>query len=358
MAKSGDKKYYMPNLIRKYYGYKIGKNSFNEEDAKLLLSEFKNIVYFKMEADSKKLLTSDDLANEMFLLLDNATLKYSEFFESVLEETEENDKRIIGYVYAFVNTGKRLLSNFLDDRENNLLGLAIKSACKNLIEKEEIIVTKSGRYDYYTYKDNLIKENFNGQEILLQAERIMKKNSIDRVKLEEYLLYIFKTYPNYKFAIYNLVELVALNTNVGTVKIFNEVTDSENDDKEINTYDNLTDNNLQDIEYSFIISSLPGIWWSRILKKFGSKDLAEKYAIIFYLSYCKGYTLKQIEIFYNKTMISSTIDNYKKIFVKALEIEKDLDSNNVEIFKKSLDSFYLLLETEYAISLKLGVRHE
>lgn len=358
MAKSGNKKYNIPNLVRKYYLYKNGKGGFTSEDSKLLINEFKNIVYFKMEAETNKLLTSDDLANQMFLLLDNATLRHPEFFESVLEENTETDKRIVGYVYAFVNTGKRVLSDAFAGRENNMLNLNIKGACKSLIEKGEITNLKLRRYDYFAINDNLPKENYNGQEVLLYPERIIKKDSIDRRKLEEYLLYLFKANPQFKFAIYDLIELVAVNTDVGTTKIFSEVSENENDENDFYNYENLSENTLQDFKYGFIEEALPQIWWDRILNKFGSKSLAEKYATVFYLSFCKGYTLKQIESFYNKTIKSSTVDNYKKIFIKALEINKDIDSDNIEILKKSLNSFYLLLDEIYDLSLKLGVGNE
>lgn len=358
MAKSGNKKYNIPNLVRKYYLYKNGKGGFNLEDSKLLLNEFKNIVYFKMEANTNKLLTSDDLANQMFLLLDNATLRYPNFFESVLEENIETDKRIVGYVYALVNTGKRELNNLINNNENVTLGEAIKGACKNLIEKGEIIALKSGRRDYFTLDDDSKKGIYYGQQIISSPERLLKKDSIDRRKLEEYLLYLFKVNPQFKFAIYDLIELVAVNTDIGTTKIFSEVAENENDENNFNDYENLSENTLQDFKYGFIEETLPQIWWDRILNKFGSKDLAEKYVTVFYLSFCKGYTLKQIESFYNKTIKSSTIDNYKKIFIKALEINKDIDSDNIEILKKSLNSFYLLLDEIYDLSLKLGVGNE
>lgn len=355
MVKTTENKFNIPNLVRKYYLYKIGKGNFYYDDAKNLLSELKKMVYNKIEFVTNELLKSDDLANEIFLLLDNATIRSAAFFDSILEETNENDNRIIGYIYALVKTGLRLLNDPINDRENNILGTAIKSACNNLIQQNKIIEIKNSKDILYTLNNTSQKEIFNGQDIQIEPERIMKKDSIDRTKLEEYLLNIFNSYPNYKFSKYDLVSIVALNTEVGTLKIFKELADDESEE---NYIDNLAEYTQNDVENNSISNYLPQIWWERILNKYGSQDLAEKHAIIFYLAYFKGYTISKISDFFDNRIKPSTIDNYKKIFLKVLEINKDFDSNNLEILKAPLKSFFKILDKQYNISMKLGVENE
>lgn len=359
MAETSKKEYNTPQLIRKYCLFKWGKGSFNNKDAQNLLNEFRKILYSPQDIDENKVLSVDDYANQLFLTLDNAVTKNTDFFSSVLEETEENNKKIIGYLYALIKSSKREVKDSIDNREINILHNSIKEICKKLLENDKIIKLPVFKKAYYSKKDNLEKEKYEEQKIDLNPEKIHKKDSIDRTKLEKYLEYIFNSYPNYKFSTYDLVKLVALNTDVGTVSIFNEASvTAYEEDEEFSIDNTLTEQNNYELSNITLDSTIIDIWWDRVIKKFGSKDNAEDYAITFYLSYSKGYTLKKIEVFFNHRIKKSSIDNYKKIFIKVLEIDKDLKSYKTETIKNFIHSFCLLLEQKYDVLRRIGVSNE
>ncbi len=362
MAELSEKKYNTPQLIRKYYLSKMGKGNFSSKDAQILLDEFRNILYNPLDNNPNNILTFNDYANQLFLTLDNTTTKNSDFFESVLEETEANNKKIISYLYGMIRTAKRSHKDRIDDRENIILGTAINDACKNLIEEQKINISKIFNKNYYSNNDNLEKIKYDGQSIYLEPQKIIKQNSekesIDRTRLENYLEYIFTSYPNFKFNIYDLVSLVAKNTDVGSISIFNEASGISNEDEEFNLDNTLTKEISNEHENLIIEKNIVDIWWERVIKKFGSKNNAENYAVSFYLKFYKGYTLEKIETFLKGKIKKSSVDNYTKIFIKVLEIDKNFNSNQSETIKKYIHSFCLLLEQKYEVLRNFGATHE
>jgi hypothetical protein len=307
-------------LIRQiYYQKKDGR--IDEKIAEELIQQLKKMCLAKNYSFD----SCDDVVNQSFINL-YKSIDENSFWETVIEENEENDKRIKNYIYKILLSSNNELDKDFRRKETINFNRALSEILKNLVA-ENILQTKDS---FYHLTSTQTPEDVDFVDFPSLYFPVRNANgTIDWNRLKELIIIIFNEYlEKYSLSLSNITEIISKITDIGNTSLISIDLSFDSDEDDYSTIqikDSKT--NQEDIS---TIKSIVNIWIERAEKIFDEEELKLR-AVLFLLKYGENYTLEEIKDKLNLAKGKSSIDNYIKQFIKSMRIENEvgIDDSNI-----------------------------
>lgn len=140
-----------------------------------------------------------------------------EIWKETIEINEENNKRILGYIYSILRTAKNQLLKNTEYKVETDLYRVVDYEMKELVGSNSLSVTKINHKEFY-YLPNKINPSYFNKEVnnynvpLINVWR--GKEQLDHKSIKEGIIKIISFLENYKFSVSDLYKVIIDNSNI------------------------------------------------------------------------------------------------------------------------------------------------
>ncbi len=250
----------------------------------------------------------DEIVQQAFINIYTDIIKKNSgsIWESTLEETEENDKRLIANIYKIFITSRKEIEPDLWKKETINLKRAISKIIEQLVDDKKL--TQDGKYYHLPKTPKPLKGYiYNFPNILFSIRN--SNGELNWGKIENLILLIFEEYlEKYSLSLSNILEIIIKIADVGNESLISKDENNDDDESEIIQIEN---NDISAETYTNV-NEVVKIWIDRAKGKFNEEQFSIR-AKIFVLKYGENYTLSEIVDKMYLGVGTSSVDNYVKL---------------------------------------------
>ncbi len=337
--------YNLPQLIRIAYKDYVNNVKGNSKVILDLIEVTKAITFskYKLDYDNKELV--QQILGNLFNAFLNSQNDLASVWKKCINQNEENDKILTTYFYDIIKTAKNEISKDFFSTQGNRLYDVTKEICEELIEKN-FLKSNNG---FLCINTEVEKTAFDNKKFSFFANIINKEGTINRELLKQLITTLFSDeLENYYLSPSSLVGIISDVTGVGDVtgiSIDQEYHGEEGGNFSIVLHNPEIFSNPQMVaEINIIIEK----WWRRLDTIYFDKGELELHAKIYLAINGLDLTLDETIKHLGLNVGKSSVDNYLKRFIRAIQINKDFTVNDDKL-KYALDAFLIFINSKYHV---------